>query len=247
MSHANTFRAAFDCLTLRQAPLALPARQGLDIRKVAVAVAQDGRPAIRDAAIGVQPVASARGTDSEDLGEFAQPFFIGHGFCEDVHARDFNTIVSQADTQKQRQNSVMTKVATRLKDARSQKGWNQAQLAVAAGVSPGTIGNIESGARQAKGSLPQIAKALGISHDWLANGEGAMKGAPSQSAASDPPSPSSQAALLAMLFDRLDNDLVLRAQVFNRASQLIINVIQGIDEPQTPAPAIQTTAKKQSA
>ena len=68
----------------------------------------------------------------------------------------------------------MKTIADRLRYARELKGWKQAQLAVAADVSQGTIGNIESGARQSRGSLPKIAKALGVSHDWLAEGEGEM-------------------------------------------------------------------------
>ena len=68
----------------------------------------------------------------------------------------------------------MKTVADRLRHAREQRGWTQAHLAVTADVSQGTIGNIESGARQSRGSLPKIAKALGISHDWLADGEGEM-------------------------------------------------------------------------
>lgn len=69
----------------------------------------------------------------------------------------------------------MKSIAERLRYARELKGWKQAQLAVAADVSQGTIGNIESGARQSRGSLPKIAKALGVSHDWLADGEGQMQ------------------------------------------------------------------------
>lgn len=69
----------------------------------------------------------------------------------------------------------MKTVADRLKYAREQRGWTQAQLAVAADVSTGTIGNIESEARQAKGSLPQIAEALCISHKWLATGTGEIR------------------------------------------------------------------------
>lgn len=59
-----------------------------------------------------------------------------------------------------------------MKYAREQRGWTQSQLAVAAGLSQGTIGNIESGARQARGSLPQIAEALGVEHKWLSQGLG---------------------------------------------------------------------------
>jgi phage repressor protein C with HTH and peptisase S24 domain len=63
-------------------------------------------------------------------------------------------------------------IAERLKHARAAKGWSQGQLAAAAGLSQGTIGNIESGARQAHASLIAIAEALGVSYKWLANGEG---------------------------------------------------------------------------
>lgn len=63
-------------------------------------------------------------------------------------------------------------IAERLKQARDRKGWTQGELAVAAGVSQGTIGNIESGARQAKASLVPISEALGVNWKWLALGEG---------------------------------------------------------------------------
>jgi phage repressor protein C with HTH and peptisase S24 domain len=65
-------------------------------------------------------------------------------------------------------------IAERLKHARALKGWTQTQLAVASGVSQGTIGNIESGARQALASLVPIAEALGINYKWLAHNEGSM-------------------------------------------------------------------------
>jgi transcriptional regulator with XRE-family HTH domain len=68
----------------------------------------------------------------------------------------------------------MEKISTRLKKARNEKGWTQADLSVRAGVSTGTIGNIESDARLAKGSIPQIAKALGVNYDWLQDGTGDM-------------------------------------------------------------------------
>jgi phage repressor protein C with HTH and peptisase S24 domain len=74
----------------------------------------------------------------------------------------------------------MKTIAERLKHAREAKDWKQVQLATAAGVSPGTIGNIEAGTRQSKGSLPQIAEALGISHKWLATGKGEMHQLPTE-------------------------------------------------------------------
>lgn len=68
----------------------------------------------------------------------------------------------------------MKTIAERLKFARELKGWSQSQLAIASDLSQSAIGNIEAGAREGRGSLPKIAKALDISHDWLADGFGEM-------------------------------------------------------------------------
>ena len=68
----------------------------------------------------------------------------------------------------------MKTIAERLRYAREQRGWTQNQLAAASGLSQSTIGNIESGAREGRGSLPKIAKVLLVNHDWLADGEGPM-------------------------------------------------------------------------
>jgi phage repressor protein C with HTH and peptisase S24 domain len=68
--------------------------------------------------------------------------------------------------------TTMETIAARLKYARNRRGWTQGQLAVASDVSQGTIGNIESGNRQARASLIKIARALGVSYDWLADGIG---------------------------------------------------------------------------
>jgi phage repressor protein C with HTH and peptisase S24 domain len=64
--------------------------------------------------------------------------------------------------------------AKRLKLAREHRGVNQVQLASMAGVSPGTVGNIESGTRGIEKSALRLAKALGVSPQWLATGEGEM-------------------------------------------------------------------------
>lgn len=62
-------------------------------------------------------------------------------------------------------------LADRLKWARDQKGWTQPHLALVAEVSTSTVGMVESGARMNKGSLPQLATALGVRHRWLLHGE----------------------------------------------------------------------------
>ncbi len=68
----------------------------------------------------------------------------------------------------------MTTPAERLKAARKLRNWNQTELAAAAGVSTGTIGNIESSARGIEKSARRLAKALNVSAEWLATGEGEM-------------------------------------------------------------------------
>jgi transcriptional regulator with XRE-family HTH domain len=67
--------------------------------------------------------------------------------------------------------SAVDSIASRLAAARKEKQWTQAQLAKAAGVSQGTVGNIESGGRQGLGSLPRLAEALGVRHKWLRDGD----------------------------------------------------------------------------
>ncbi len=60
----------------------------------------------------------------------------------------------------------------RVSSVREERGLSQASLAQKAGVSQGTIGNIESGARKRPRDLVAIAKALDVSADWLETGKG---------------------------------------------------------------------------
>lgn len=66
-------------------------------------------------------------------------------------------------------------IADRLKLAREQSGLNQHDLAKRAGVSQGTIGNIESGLRKQPRGLLGIAKALNVNPLWLSEGTGPMR------------------------------------------------------------------------
>jgi len=68
--------------------------------------------------------------------------------------------------------TLVNDIAERLQEARLSKEWTQGQLASAAGVSQGTIGNIESGLRKNPRELLAIASALGVSPDWLKTGKG---------------------------------------------------------------------------
>lgn len=136
----------------------------------------------------------------------------------------------------------MNTVAERLKYAREKhKDWSQGQLAVNAGLTPAAISNIERGIRLSKGSLPQLAEALGISHKWLAYGEGEMqmdKNNPPVQAANDPPIYSGLADSLAELFDNLPkDDPVLRSAVYSEVSKVIRHALGRLpsDQP-TPQP-----------
>lgn len=66
-------------------------------------------------------------------------------------------------------------IADRLAAARKEAGLSQSELATRAGVSPGTIGNIEAGTRDAPRDVVEIATALGVSPMWLKRGLGPMR------------------------------------------------------------------------
>lgn len=114
----------------------------------------------------------------------------------------------------------MKTVPERLKFARDLRGLSQAKLALLADVSTGTIGNIESEARKSKGSLPQIAEALNISHKWLASGTGEMElpaGNRSQQG-DDAPAPKSIdfAGMLSINFETMvPHDEALRSALYS--------------------------------
>jgi transcriptional regulator with XRE-family HTH domain len=117
----------------------------------------------------------------------------------------------------------MKNVSVRLKQAREAKGWSQARLASASGLAQSTVGNIEAGTRQARGSLPELAKALDVSYEWLANGIGEMnatQAAPQQSATY-----STEALALAWLLDQIHNRLD-KTIANNAATAAVLEVLQ---------------------
>lgn len=61
----------------------------------------------------------------------------------------------------------MSVLATRVLDRRTHLGLSQSELGERAGVTQQTIGNIESGETTRPRSLPEIARVLGVSVDWL--------------------------------------------------------------------------------
>jgi phage repressor protein C with HTH and peptisase S24 domain len=67
----------------------------------------------------------------------------------------------------------MRTLAERLVWARERQALTQEGLAKLAGVSQGTIGNLESGSRQSARKIVEIAAALKVDAGWLAGGKGA--------------------------------------------------------------------------
>lgn len=63
-------------------------------------------------------------------------------------------------------------MAARVKSARTERGLSQVELAEAAGVSPGNIGNLEAGTRTNPRELLAIAAALHVLPEWLKSGNG---------------------------------------------------------------------------
>ncbi|MBU9842147.1 helix-turn-helix domain-containing protein [Rahnella aceris] len=68
-----------------------------------------------------------------------------------------------------------TTLAQRLKMAMDEGGFTQASLAQAAGISQPSVWKIASGRTQESVKLFDIAKALGVRPEWLADGTGDMK------------------------------------------------------------------------
>jgi transcriptional regulator with XRE-family HTH domain len=59
-------------------------------------------------------------------------------------------------------------VADRMKAAREERGWSQAELAEAAGLPPAAVSRYESGKYEPSvASLRKLLDALGCSADWL--------------------------------------------------------------------------------
>lgn len=117
----------------------------------------------------------------------------------------------------------MKTLAERIKFARNLKSWSQAQLASASGLSQSTVGNIEAGVRQSRGSLPELAKSLGISYEWLANGIGeiSVTDSPKETASTY----SVEALALAWLLDQIP-DRLQKTIAANSASSAILEVLQ---------------------
>ncbi|HDS4828609.1 TPA: helix-turn-helix transcriptional regulator [Citrobacter koseri] len=65
--------------------------------------------------------------------------------------------------------------ADRLNQAMKEAGYSQASLGEAVGMSQPSVWKLSSGKTQNTRKLFEIAKVLGVSPDWLANGDGLMR------------------------------------------------------------------------
>lgn len=75
----------------------------------------------------------------------------------------------------------------RILERRTALGLSQAQLAEKSGVSQVTIQHLESGRNSTSKKLLDIARALGVTAEWLASGEGPRREASNVQPASQPP------------------------------------------------------------
>lgn len=91
----------------------------------------------------------------------------------------------------------------RLRATRKAKHMTQAQLANKAGLSQGTIGNIESGIRGYGESLLDIAKALGVSAEYLRMETDRAETAPASNDSIVPGDLTARQIALLQLFDGL--------------------------------------------
>ena len=68
--------------------------------------------------------------------------------------------------------TLVINIAERLKAAREIAGLTQEEVAAAAGISQGTVANIESGLRKAPRELMAIARSVNVHPEWLKSGRG---------------------------------------------------------------------------
>lgn len=66
----------------------------------------------------------------------------------------------------------MDTLATRVIALRKEKGWTQKELAQRAGISQTTVANIEQGRNQSSKALVDLARAFGVTAEWLGTGKG---------------------------------------------------------------------------
>jgi transcriptional regulator with XRE-family HTH domain len=113
-----------------------------------------------------------------------------------------------------------------MREAREAAGLTQPELAARAGVTPGTIGNIEAGTRRQPRQLLAIADALGVRPEWLQDGV-----LPMRSGGAAPAAPSLRDALAVVLARLPGLDDYTAGQA--------LNALQAATKPQAPLERIE--------
>lgn len=101
---------------------------------------------------------------------------VGEEFCP-VHGPNISTLIAEFNStllEKTNKVSPMS-TSTRIRQLRDQRGLSQLSLALKAGVTQGTISQLENNPSQGSKYLPAIARALDVSVDWLESGTGSME------------------------------------------------------------------------
>ena len=219
----------------------------IDTDSVALHERQHLGPRIRDTPLA--PVADYIGLKVEHLGKPADASCRFDGLVKNIHSGQSITNVSKSVLSFETSRCVgMKTIAERLVFARKSKGpiWTQRHLAIAAEVSTGTIGNLELGLRGATGSipgtLPQIARALGVRFDWLAYGTGDISPAdpaPTPDRREPQPNLTPDAAYVAHWLNKV-SDRETRERLAHACVTLILREIEWPASKPTPEPAPQT-------
>lgn len=72
----------------------------------------------------------------------------------------------------------MNERGKRIRTERLRRGWAQEELARKAGISRSTVADLEGGHSRATARLLNIAKALGVTPQWLETGKGPREPVP---------------------------------------------------------------------
>jgi transcriptional regulator with XRE-family HTH domain len=129
----------------------------------------------------------------------------------------------------------MKNLAERLIQARTHREMSQQELANRAGVSQGTIGNLEAGLRLTSRSISLIAKALDVEVLWLAEGVGPMNR--DQIENSDGVD---DLACLVMLYCQSTDAGRQRIITYAQQTEKLTGFLRKVDGDNTPSPRLQS-------
>lgn len=134
----------------------------------------------------------------------------------------------------------MKTVGEQAKEFRLAKGWNTTRMAKEVKTSRQNIEHLEARGDITPHYISGLAKAMGLSVDALlghANTAHITAPMPTLQASGGPTVLSPMANALGQLFDMLPQDAVTRTRAYNRATEAILRVLQGIEDQPTHTPA----------